>query len=278
MSEFLKGNHLNSKLDEILEHAETNLFIISPFIKFHARVKEILNTKKSNDKLQIVIVFGKNEDRKYRSFEKEDFEYLSEFPNVIIKYEPRLHAKYYANESATLLSSMNLYEYSQNNNIEFGIYSKANGILDNLLGTKSLDSDSWEYFRGVVENAEVVYRKRPVYEDRLMGLTKKYIRSEIDVNKSTEIFGERKEKSSMGYQRQATTKPKEKSSGKLLSATALGKTVDKSYNHVVEIMTENGFIKEDSITSKGTDQGLEYKKNAKGDSWIVYPESMKDIL
>jgi hypothetical protein len=274
MAEFLQGNHLNSKLDEILEGAEQKLFLISPFIKFHSRVKEILNTKKSLDSLQIVVVFGKNEFKKEKSFSKEDFDYLSEFPNVLIKYEPRLHAKYYASESATLLSSMNLYEYSQNNNIEFGIYSEANSLLENLWTKKSVDSDAWDYFRKVVENSEIIYRREPKYEDKLLGLKKKYVRSEVDIDKSERIFIAVKTKSKVAYKSKVSKKSKEK----LLSATALGKLVDKSYKDVIELMSSKGFIIEDTITAEGRNQGLDYKSNKNGDSWIVYPESLKDTL
>lgn len=272
MAEFLKGNHLNSKLDVILEEAKEKLFLISPFIKFHSRVKEVLNTKKLIDGLQIVVVFGKNEHKKEKSFSKEDFDYLSGFPNVIIKYEPRLHAKYYANESATLLSSMNLYEYSQNNNIEFGIYSKANGVINNLLGSESLDKEAWEYFKNVVENAETIFRKVPIYEAKLMGLSKRYVRSEVEVDKSDVIFvGNRNKK-------MEKPKPTSKQKGNLLSATALGKLKEKNFKHVVSCMENEGFIKNDDITFSGKKEGLQLKSNAKGDSWIVYPESLKDIL
>lgn len=194
MAEFYKGNHLNSKLDEILEKAESSLILVSPFIKFHSRVKEILNTKKKKHELLITVVFGKNEDRIEKSFSREDFEYISEFPNVEIMYEPRLHAKYYANESASLLSSMNLYEFSQNNNIEFGIYCEK-GFVDNLLNIPSLDREAWNYFKGVIDDSEVLYRREPVYEDGFLGFTQKYVNSEIEIDKLSEKFGLRKKES-----------------------------------------------------------------------------------
>lgn len=272
MAEFLKGNKLNSKLDEILDSAEEKLYLISPFIKFHVRVKDILRRKKHNDKLHIVIVFGKNKYDREKSLSKEDFDFLASFPKVTIKYEPRLHAKYYANEKASLLSSMNLYEYSQNNNIEFGIHYAANGILENMLGKQNMDGDAWDYFRGVIENAETIYRKMPVYEKQMFGLSTKYVRSNVDIDKSAQIFGEKKTKT-------APRQPfKSKQKGKLLSATALGKTVDLTYSDVVTVMRAEGLIKDDTITAKGTKQGLEYKSNTKGDSWIVYPESLKELL
>jgi hypothetical protein len=276
MAEFLKGNHLNSKLDEILEGAEALLIIISPFIKFHSRVKETLQDKIKNDKLEIKLVFGKNEENKIRSMSEEDFSFISQFPNVEVRYEPRLHAKYYANEMSSLLSSMNLYEYSQNNNIEFGIFAEGKSMISNLIGNGGLDRDAWEYFEGVVERSELIFKKVPVYEDKLMGLSRKYVRSEIEVDRSDEIFSGRKKKSQVGYQRK--TSPKPKVSEKLLSATALGNTVGLKYKDVIDVMSSKGYIKEDSITAEGKKVGLDYKSNAKGDSWIVYPESLKDIL
>ena len=189
MAEFLKGNALNAKLDEILENAEQNLILISPYIKFHAKIKEILLRKKNQDNLLITIVFGKNEEKKEQSFSKEDFEFLGSFPNVKIKYEPRLHAKYYANDAMSILSSMNLYEYSQNNNIEFGIYTETQGFFDNLMKANTLDKDAWDYFKSVLENSELLYHRTPVYEDKLLGLKKKYVRSDVEVDKMDAIYG-----------------------------------------------------------------------------------------
>lgn len=188
MAEFLKGNHLNSKLDEILEKAENNIILISPFIKFHSRVRDILNTKKHNDKLKLTIIFGKNEGSIEKSFNKEDFEFVAAFPNVEIFYEPRLHAKYYGNESASILSSMNLYEYSQNNNIEFGIYCETTRI-DNILRSNTLDKEAWNYFNSVIEGSEPMFQKDPVYESKRLGFGQKYVRSEVTLDKLSFKYG-----------------------------------------------------------------------------------------
>ena len=49
---------------------------------------------------------------------------------------------------------MNLYEYSQNNNIEFGIVTHREMGLDRLkekvMGVE-LDNDAWQYFNSVIE-------------------------------------------------------------------------------------------------------------------------------
>jgi hypothetical protein len=180
MADFLKGNQLIAELEKIFEEAEEQLVIISPFIKLHSRFIDVLKSKRDNHKLKITIVFGKNEEDISKSFSKNEFDFLKDFPNIEIKYEKRLHAKYYANESSALLSSMNLYEFSQNNNIEFGILTKTT-LVGNLLGDR-IDSEAFHYFEQVINNSEILFERIPLYEDKLMGLTKKYSHSEIKID------------------------------------------------------------------------------------------------
>ena len=143
MGKFIKGSELNAQLERLFEEATLDLVIISPFIKLHLRLVDILKSKKLLSELRIIIVFGKNQDNIVKSLNREDFIFLKDFPNIEIRYEPRLHAKYYANEKVALLSSMNLYDYSQNTNIEFGILTKRSGFLS---AGDDLDKHSFEYF------------------------------------------------------------------------------------------------------------------------------------
>lgn len=187
MAEFVKGNQLNAELEKIFENAETQLIIISPFIKLHARFIDVLKAKKDNHNLEITVVFGKNEDNISKSFSIDEFNFLKDFPNIQIKYEPRLHAKYYANESAALLSSMNLYEFSQNNNIEFGILTKKS-IMGGLTSIGvNLDSEAFYYFDQVINNSKSMYKRSPEYEDKFLGLAKKYTHSLVEID---ELSGE----------------------------------------------------------------------------------------
>lgn len=189
MAEFVKGNQLNSALEEIFEKAESHLVIISPFIKLHSRFIDALKSKVQNHNLEIIIVFGKNENNLSKSFSLEDFNLLKDFPNIEIKYEPRLHAKYYANESSALLSSMNLYDFSQNNNIEFGILTKVSSSIGNLLGD-NIDKDAFLYFDKVISNSKTLYKRVPLYESKMLGLSQKYVESETEINEMEEIFGQ----------------------------------------------------------------------------------------
>src|SRR6185312_1652260 len=111
MASFCTGNDLNAELGKIFKYAEEYLYLISPYIKLHNRYSSELKEKINNAELKIVIVFGKNEDDISKSMKQEDFNFFKQFPNIEIRYEKRLHAKYYANENLAILTSMNLYNY-----------------------------------------------------------------------------------------------------------------------------------------------------------------------
>lgn len=189
MAKFVKGNQLNAELEKIFEKAEEQLVIISPFIKLHSRFIDVLKSKKDEYKLKITVVFGKNEDNISRSLSKDEFNFLKDFPNIEIKYEPRLHAKYYANERYTLLSSMNLYDFSQNNNIEFGILSKTT-LVGAFTGIgDSIDSEAFNYFEQVINNSKTLYQKIPCYKDKLMGIKKEYTHSVVKIDELSGQLG-----------------------------------------------------------------------------------------
>jgi len=195
MAKFLTGNQLNAELETLFENADSQLILISPFIKLHDRYISTLRTKIKNDKLQIIIVFGKNEDDLSRSMKKEDFNFFKEFPNIQIRYEKRLHAKYYATEDGAIISSMNLYSYSQDNNIETGILTKtsslgsiANTLISNVNGTEGLDGQTWSYFQRVIEQSELLFHKSPQYDKVAFGFGKKYTSSNVEVDLLSDFF------------------------------------------------------------------------------------------
>src|SRR5690242_8544337 len=129
MAHFLKGNELNAKLEDLFESANQYLILISPYIKLHNRYASVLQAKIDNPYLEIKIVFGKNENDFSKSMKQGDFKFFKGFPNIEIRYEKQLHAKYYANEDYAILTSMNLYNYSQDNNIEAGVITSRKGRM-----------------------------------------------------------------------------------------------------------------------------------------------------
>lgn len=185
MAKFLKGNELNAELEKIFENAETQIFLISPYIKLHDRYSATLLTKLNNPELEITILFGKNEADISKSMNQNDFDFFKQFPNIEILYEKRLHAKYYANERKALLTSMNLYGFSQNNNIEVGI------LMDRSKGDHDIDEKSWNYFTKVLEQSEQLYWKRPIFEKKGFFSATKYIKSEVVVDNLSNFFNDK---------------------------------------------------------------------------------------
>ena len=184
MAKFIEGTSLNNEINRIFREAEEELLLISPYIKLHHRYKKELEAKLDNPKLAVTVVFGKNEGDLSKSLNLNDLEFFIGFPNVKICYEPRLHAKYYSNEVTAVLSSMNLYDFSQDQNIEAGVLMEFS-----LFGSNTLEQDSNEYFHKVARQSEVViFEKVPQYESKFGGLQKKYVGSEITVNKLEEYF------------------------------------------------------------------------------------------
>lgn len=190
---FIAENHINTELTRLIEDADDYLILISPYIKLHDRFKRNLLEKLEKPNLQIVVVFGKNEEGIQKSLSKEDFEFLAQFPNIIIKYEPKLHAKYYASEDRAIITSMNLHEFSQNNNIEAGILMDVKGFVGNFINNDP-EYDSYQYFDKVIKNSISKYTKEPVFKKGLMGLTNEYIESKVVLNEMDELYASVKSK------------------------------------------------------------------------------------
>lgn len=195
MAKFVTEFDLNKTVQDILEKANNLLILISPYIKLHERYLSVLKSKIDKPELFIIVVFGKNEEDKSKSFKPDDLKFFTEFPNIEIRYEKRLHAKFYANENTSLLTSMNLYSFSQDNNIEAGIVTKSSvfrdltsGILPSVLSGNDFEEEAFNYFERVIEQADLLFSREPVYETGILGLQKKYVGSKINVDKIDSFF------------------------------------------------------------------------------------------
>lgn len=105
---------ISFEIENILKNAENFLIMVSPYFKLNQRLKVRLSDAfKSVD--QVYILHRENE-LKYN-----DSKWLKTFNNINIFSIKNLHSKIYINEETALISSMNLYEYSQINNHEIGV-------------------------------------------------------------------------------------------------------------------------------------------------------------
>ena len=114
MAEFLTTTGVSYRLEEIIKSSTERLVLISPFLRVNERIKELLEDK-NRLKIDVRVIYGKNE------LQPEENNWLESMTSIRTSFCKNLHAKCYLNENEALLTSMNLYEFSQINNNEMGI-------------------------------------------------------------------------------------------------------------------------------------------------------------
>ena len=114
MAEFLTTTGVSDRLEQIINRAKVEIFIISPYLKINDRLKGYLKDKDLM-KINIHVVYGKNE------LQPAESTWLQNLNFTHTHFLKNLHAKCYLNEEQALITSMNLYEFSQQNNEEMGI-------------------------------------------------------------------------------------------------------------------------------------------------------------
>lgn len=114
MAKFLNTSATNYFLEELIKNAKDRLILISPFLKLNDRIKELLSDK-NRLKIDVRIVYGKSE------LQPEEIAWLNELSYVRTSFCKNLHAKCYLNEELCIVTSLNLYEFSQVNNNEMGV-------------------------------------------------------------------------------------------------------------------------------------------------------------
>ncbi|MGI0105606.1 phospholipase D family protein [Salinimicrobium sp. WS361] len=197
MSKFLTGEELENTVYDIIWEAEQSLLIVSPYIKLDEYFKNLFQKHLNNPKLRLTIVFGKNEKDVNRSLRNEDFDFFKQFPNVSIIYVQDLHGKYYGNEKKGIITSINLYDYSFKNNIEFGVFSEQS-MLSKF--SKSADIDAWNHCLDLAHDYEAVFVRRPIYKTKkaIINLGKEYIKSETLLDLTDNFYGKKANRKDSG--------------------------------------------------------------------------------
>lgn len=114
MAKFLNTSATNYFLEELIKGATDRLILISPFLKLNDRMKELL-ADKNRLKIDVRIVYGKSE------LQPQEIEWLRGLSFVRTSFCKNLHAKCYLSETLCIVTSLNLYEFSQVNNNEMGV-------------------------------------------------------------------------------------------------------------------------------------------------------------
>jgi hypothetical protein len=186
MSRFIKHTELAKEIKKIFEEAKEEITIVSPYIKLHPDIKKILQAKMHDDNFMIEIMYGKNEGDISKSLSKEDLEFFKEFKNVYIHYQENLHAKYYANEKKSIITSINLHEYSFNHNIEVGILLERKFF--GIGGDNSMDTEAFEYFGEIFEKSKQVFAKSVKEKKMFFGLFSQSDGTEIHEDNSKKMY------------------------------------------------------------------------------------------
>jgi hypothetical protein len=113
MAEFLDTTAISYQLERLLKTAKRRIVLISPYMKLRPRVRELIEDA-ARLEVQVQIVYGKKE-------QCDEVERLKAINRVSVTFCKNVHAKCYLNEDFGMVTSLNLYDFSQANNQEMGI-------------------------------------------------------------------------------------------------------------------------------------------------------------
>ncbi len=116
MAEFLNTTGVSHYLTKLINNANDKLYLISPYLQLNNQLKLSLEDRHKFS-IDIIIIYGKVSD-----INPDDSSWLQSMQGIKLLFHKDLHAKCYFNEKEAIITSMNLYMFSQQNNVEMGIY------------------------------------------------------------------------------------------------------------------------------------------------------------
>ena len=228
MAKFLNTSATNYFLEELIKDAKDRLILISPFLKLNDRIKELL-ADKNRLKIDVRIVYGKSE------LQPEEIAWLNELTYVRTSFCKNLHAKCYLNEELCIVTSLNLYEFSQVNNNEMGVLFK-----------RSEDS---ELYREAYEESQRIIR---ISEEVRISLER--VQSKDSDDSSEEDSGSK------------LTSSKLAAKHGLKTAQLVERLIGTGHLELKEGKPQ--------LTAKGKDAGGEFKYSKKFGPYFVWPENL----
>jgi phosphatidylserine/phosphatidylglycerophosphate/cardiolipin synthase-like enzyme len=245
MAKYLRTSGITAEVEGLIREARQLLYIISPYLKLSDHIRELLNDKE-REKQEVRIIFGKQE------LSPTEMSFLQNLKYVRLYFSKNLHAKCYLNEKKMIISSMNLYEFSQQHNREMGILIERENEAD-----REVYEDAWKDVESILNNAtDFSYVEAPKEIDKVKSeLTKPVVsKPEIVIPLKTSSYD-----------------------GKYFSATSLSKELGISSKDLSSKIEKLKWIEkkneEWALTSLGKSKGAQIKKGQYGD-YIAYPETI----
>lgn len=234
MAKFLNTSATNYFLEELIKDARERVILISPFLKLNDRIKELL-ADKNRLKIDVRIVYGKSE------LQPEEIAWLNALTYVRTSFCKNLHAKCYINEENCIVTSLNLYEFSQVNNNEMGVLFRR--------------SEDHELYRDAYEEAQRIIR---ISEEVRISMERVPA-----IDASTDTDGSDEEDGTGG--------------SKLTSSKLAAKHGMKTAQLLEKLMAAGLLEERDGkpyLTGKGKDAGGEFRISKKFGGYFLWPEEM----
>ncbi len=177
MAEFLNKKKLLEWIPKIIETAEKELIIISPYIQVSEKIFSLLkDAEKRGVEITLIYKEGELSDKERNKF--------NEIDNLNLLYHSNLHSKCLYNEKYLMITSMNLYEYSQRHNREMGILFRRTDEStnwDDYRNSRDDDSvfqDAIEEIQSIINSAEF---EKESFETKTIGFEMSIIKSNKDL-------------------------------------------------------------------------------------------------
>ncbi|MEO9802028.1 MAG: phospholipase D-like domain-containing protein [Reichenbachiella sp.] len=145
MIKFLETEEISACIKRIIENATDTIYIVSPYLSIRRKLRSYFE-EAINRNVKIVFVYRK------LNYANDDINWLTKLGSKITQIENKnLHAKCYINDSEAIVTSMNLYGYSQDNNYEMGVlidkkddmFDKVQKSVETIIkhSTQSIDTE-----------------------------------------------------------------------------------------------------------------------------------------
>ncbi len=141
MARFITTTEISYLTEDAIRNGKQCVLIVTPYLKVPTRFREIIEERDKSGDVRIVFVC--------RPFDSKSSEkrWLESLTDTGIVYLENVHAKCVLTPDRAIVSSLNLYEYSMVNNIEFGFVADKGTDLENYLLVRTeclrLLKDKW---------------------------------------------------------------------------------------------------------------------------------------
>lgn len=239
MAKFLSTTGTNYHLEELIKSASDRLILISPFLKLNDRMKELL-ADKNRLKIDVRIVYGKSE------LQPQEIEWLRGLTYIRTSFCKNLHAKCYMNEEMCIITSLNLYEFSQVNNNEMGILIQR--------------SDDGQLYKDAYDEAQRIIR----ISDEVRISLERVASSDTEpaAMPASEAFGT----------------DSETSSGDKLPSSKLAQKFGLKTAQLLDRATELGYLAQQggkhALTTKGEQAGVEFVAKSRFGPYFLWPQDL----